>query len=412
MKKLRVKKNENEKFVGRFFKLSLIFLVVLSFIFFVLGIKMNENFFKKYSEDKKLEDSTIKKIQILKAVFLGFQTLSLILVFIMIYFNKNAKVFIGKNKNLILNIFLLVGTIIFLLLIAEIALRVVYYDKTTSHDFGPTQRFNYNYVQLNNEGFRDKDYSITKPDGVKRIIGLGDSYTYGWGIKNINDSYLKVLEKRLNENGKYEVMNFGLPGRDTKGELEILKNNALKYNPDLIVIGYLPNDMKNVDKEIKEYEWKEIKLPFHFWLRNYFYLYFFLETQYNKILEKFNYKETYYSYLTKVLNSKVNKEYNKQFFREISEISKEKGMKVLVVVFPMIYNLQNYSYTEADNFVKGAADENDFYFLDLLDTYKKYKESELVLSRFDAHPNEFAHKLAADAIYEKLKEENLISQDL
>jgi hypothetical protein len=43
--------------------------------------------------------------------------------------------------------------------------------------------------------------------------------------------------------------------------------------------------------------------------------------------------------------------------------------------------------------------------LDLLPVYVDYADAELVVNRFDAHPNEFAHSLAAEAIGRFLKKE-------
>ena len=67
-------------------------------------------------------------------------------------------------------------------------------------------------------------------------------------------------------------------------------------------------------------------------------------------------------------------------------------------------NLNNYSFNIANNFAKEVSEENSFYFLDLLPVYRKYDEKKLFLNKYDSHPNEFAHNLAAEAIYNKLKE--------
>jgi hypothetical protein len=44
--------------------------------------------------------------------------------------------------------------------------------------------------------------------------------------------------------------------------------------------------------------------------------------------------------------------------------------------------------------------------LDLLPVYQGLKPQQLVANRFDPHPNEFAHKLAAEAI-QKFLEQNM-----
>ena len=57
-------------------------------------------------------------------------------------------------------------------------------------------------VRINSDGFRDKNYSIEKPNGVFRIVAIGDSLTFGFGVES-EESYPKVLEKNLNSKNRY-----------------------------------------------------------------------------------------------------------------------------------------------------------------------------------------------------------------
>ena len=50
----------------------------------------------------------------------------------------------------------------------------------------------------NSLGFRDVEHDTLKPEGVFRIIGLGDSFTYGAGA-SFKETYLYRLEAMLNE---------------------------------------------------------------------------------------------------------------------------------------------------------------------------------------------------------------------
>lgn len=379
-----------------------IFFVVF---FLYLSLIFNESFFLKYSEDKNLQESTIKKIQELR---LGFLTLEIFSVFIvLVIFKKRKKItdFIGKNKNIIQNLFLLIIIMIIMFAALEISLRIMFHDKTTSYNAGPTLRFNKKYVEINKEGFRDDEFVIEKYEKI-RIAVLGDSFAYGWGIKDIKNSFPDILEEKLIDKG--EVYNFGLPGMDTEDELKILKENALDYNPDIVIISYLPNDQKDIDKSIEKHKYFRINIPFSFWLRNYFYSFFYLELQINRIQEAYGKKISYQDYLVKTFESEINRDYNKNLFSEISKIAEEKNVKVLVVVFPMLYNLDNYSLKISHDFVKEMAKKNNFYYLDLLDIYRNYDIKDITLNKYDIHPNELGHKLAGEAVYEKLKAESLV----
>lgn len=101
-------------------------------------------------------------------------------------------------------------------------------------------------VDASPDGLRDRTFG-PKPTGTVRILGLGDSFAFGWGVEN-GESMFKVLERRLNQSGSsaYEVINAGIPGFGTYEELELLKSVGLRYQPDLVVLTfYEGNDYQN-----------------------------------------------------------------------------------------------------------------------------------------------------------------------
>jgi len=98
----------------------------------------------------------------------------------------------------------------------------------------------------NSEGFQDYEHEIIKPNKIFRIITLGDSFTEGAWIL-INDTWPKQLERKLNQlnTSQFEVLNFGRGGAGTLEELKIFKENALKYNSDMVILLYYPNDWED-----------------------------------------------------------------------------------------------------------------------------------------------------------------------
>jgi len=100
-------------------------------------------------------------------------------------------------------------------------------------------------LELNSEGFRDRDHAKPKPPGVRRIVGVGDSFMFGWGVATGKD-YLSVLEDRLAAEApgeRWEVLNMAVPGYNTAMEVETLKARGLAYEPDVVVVGFCWNDI-------------------------------------------------------------------------------------------------------------------------------------------------------------------------
>lgn|GEM_PF-6631102 len=100
--------------------------------------------------------------------------------------------------------------------------------------------------QLNNEGFRDYDFSSVKNQGVTRIVVLGDSFVFGWGVSQEN-TFAKTLERKLNSSGakKFEVLNFGIYGLGGISEFQVLKQAAIRYRPDLVVVMVQSSDLQD-----------------------------------------------------------------------------------------------------------------------------------------------------------------------
>jgi len=75
----------------------------------------------------------------------------------------------------------------------------------------------------------------------------------GYGIAS-NETFLKILEKRLNENSpdtNYQVINAGVPGYGTKEEMFYLINRGYKLQPDLVILNFFAgNDfLGNIESE-------------------------------------------------------------------------------------------------------------------------------------------------------------------
>ena len=97
---------------------------------------------------------------------------------------------------------------------------------------------------INSQGLHDHEYSHRKDAGTFRIVGVGDSSLFGWGVP-FEESGLKVLERRLNEKPgarTFEVIDFAVPGYNTAMEAETFVKKCLEYAPDLVLLNFNTND--------------------------------------------------------------------------------------------------------------------------------------------------------------------------
>lgn len=101
---------------------------------------------------------------------------------------------------------------------------------------------NHKRVSTNSKGMRgDKDFSYAKTIDKKRILFLGDSFTFGDEV-NDNENYPYFVQQFLGTS--YEVMNMGMNGYGHDQMLLWLKEEGLKYKADKIILGFMPLDIK------------------------------------------------------------------------------------------------------------------------------------------------------------------------
>ena len=103
------------------------------------------------------------------------------------------------------------------------------------------------WIEINSFGYRDREWTVAKPRGTRRVALLGDSYVAGLEVP-AQQRLSALLEERLNrdcnDGQHYEVLNFGVTGYGTAQELETLRHRALQFRPDLVLLFfYTGNDL-------------------------------------------------------------------------------------------------------------------------------------------------------------------------
>jgi hypothetical protein len=129
------------------------------------------------------------------------------------------------------------------------------YLHTYSPDYGWTPRPSFRYTlagsetSINRLGYRGREYPPAHAPGRTRLVMLGDSVTFGFGVRD-DETFSAVLESL---DPGLEVVNLGVQGYGTDQELLKLRKEGLAYRPDGVVLNVcLANDLLDnaADKSI------------------------------------------------------------------------------------------------------------------------------------------------------------------
>jgi len=116
-------------------------------------------------------------------------------------------------------------------------------------------------IHINNYGMRGPNITLEKPANTRRILLLGDSFTFGM-IVDQEKIFSHLLEKKLNDEltpltGKnYGVLNFGTIGYTTDQQYLQLQEKGLQFKPDIVVVNFFagndPSEFRRHELEVDE----------------------------------------------------------------------------------------------------------------------------------------------------------------
>jgi len=230
----------------------------------------------------------------------------------------------------------------------------------------------------NAEGFRDRNHEVNS--NTTKIVVLGDSFTMGTGVSE-DEMYVSETEKLLNaqdSNTKYEAFNFGVSGYALTNYKTILERNALKYNPDLVVIGFCAsNDHYRIgtDFSMNDFTIKPKKNVF------------------------------WDSYLRKLLGIKLNPQkptpvsydaehaqYIDKQFQGFQDIFTKNNSKGLVFYMDLVYDPIRVAQ------IRLLAEKNKLLFLDVSEFFQDKNLFQYIVNELDPHPNGKANQIFAEKL--------------
>lgn len=103
------------------------------------------------------------------------------------------------------------------------------------------------FVRINSKGQRDIEHEYNKPEGVYRILVLGDSYMEALQVDE-EQIFARILEAQLNAGrgqSTIEVINTGVSAWGTDNQVLFFREEGYKYKPDLVLLSFTTaNDIR------------------------------------------------------------------------------------------------------------------------------------------------------------------------
>lgn len=256
---------------------------------------------------------------------------------------------------------------------------------------------------LNKYGFRGGDYEREKPPGTRRIVLLGDSFTFGEGVR-LEDTFGSRLQGILDrDRATVEVLSFAVGGWGTANEIHYLENAGMSFGPDLVVVIYVLNDAGyagglDLWRDFREqYQNRRLKGSY---LASYFYAAIARRTLARSYIEDL---------VGEAREERRSWRESLAFLARGKQIAESAGARYAVAIFPFLCDLdESYPFRSLHQMVSGFCERRGIAVLDLFDAFEGRSDRELWVHPSDQHPNREGHRIAAEALAEFIVREDLL----
>ncbi|MBN1405713.1 MAG: hypothetical protein JW946_04270 [Candidatus Omnitrophica bacterium] len=287
-------------------------------------------------------------------------------------------------------------------------------------------------VYINNKNLRGKEHPYEKPKGAKRIIVLGDSFAFGLGVED-EETFSYKLEQLFKANGEnVEVVNMGVDGFGTTQEWLLLKEEGIKYSPDMIIcLFFTGNDIENNSRgfeygqnkpfftiknnnlvlenypvpknsanagysQEQESRWR-VNIPvIKKFLQTHSYAYVFLRLRYNYLLYRLGIRSSFDN------NSGSQAwDITKAIFLKMNDYCHNNKIKFLNVLVPTKEQMLSIEPIDIQKKIAAFFNDNKLDYLDLFPSLVHRKDLNFTI---DSHWNKKGHEYIAKLLYERLKQ--------
>ena len=342
----------------------------------------------------------------------------------------------GKPKALLRKASLAGGTLLVLFLVTEMTTRALEPGRFSLLDSNPyvtlpdnpkihrhkadfDGRWDGTWYSTNSLGLRGPEITV---DGEQlTIVALGDSCTFGKGVREL-DSWPRQLETMLLNRKGLEaqpvVANLGVNGYSGATYERIFQDLGAQLEPDIVVLGYNLNDFPNAIRATDQYVFQERtarkilsqelrdtlgRLASYRWVRQ---MYYHMQRE-----KDWANAEAFARGATADAGDSEVWEGQRRYLSSIRDQASEMGAKLAVFLFPyesQVY-LDSYNSGPIDR-LRTVCEELGLPFVDLAEEFRQAARStdpwrDLFLRGDRYHPNQQGYNIVARKVMDLLERE-------
>jgi hypothetical protein len=308
-----------------------------------------------------------------------------------------------------------------LLVAGELFCRTPLVTETTGGTYHGRERWansQYDWLWANQpHRLRSLHIDKPKPEGVTRILVIGDSFTFGDKIWKTKDTWPYVMEWDLRLKGhSVQALNFAQPGFSTVNAEEMLRRYGWDYEPDIFILQFNLNDPvpsgPDFKREGESFIYPVAQLPPNTtFMREHSYLYTFLnsrfasyqvETRFSNRLESI-YADDAPAYVACL-----------RAIGQMADQAKQRDVPMLMVMFPSFrtpgLDDERYLWKHLHAKMEQVAKDEGIGFLDARNGFAKAnpQSADWWALPWDPHPSVKAQALLGELVATRINSDGLL----
>ncbi len=266
---------------------------------------------------------------------------------------------------------------------AKFDVRGYYYQKDEGRVHYRSDRFGARWVD-----------NVGQSVAVDSVLALGDSFTYGFGLR-YEDSYLYLTQRKLRlADAKVSIFNFAHPGASSEKVLKVYRQVRHRVPHRLVLYGLHINDLMSFPTNFTA--WNPIlKLPLirHSRVASFVAQRVHVATRRKSSIEYFNdpgrFKESFFYKNMRAIES-------------LRDDVAQAGKDFRIVVLPLLVDVEQDTFAPMYQRLRSELRTRDLPYIDLTGTITTGSDPQWWILPFDQHPNERANALFAERLTAEL----------
>lgn len=312
------------------------------------------------------------------------------------------------NKQTLFSLIVVVVTVAFSLLAAEMVLRLKNANGTNydiemwryakelkvrssnpvlGHEHVPSSSAILQRVLIRTDSHGLRGVEPPPPSDKRRILMLGSSITLGWGVAE-EEVASSLLQAHFSADGKdVEVLNAGIGNYNAERYVERFITKLTDLKPTDIVVHYFLRDAETLDAGGGSWLIEHSQLAVTLWV------------SYNRIFGKSGENSLQNWYRLVYEPTAPGYKAMQTALHRLADYARANDIRVYLAMQPDVHNLVNYPFASIHQRIRELSANLGFTYVDLLPAFSGLKPETIWALPGDPHPNALGHKIIADTIY-------------